>query len=179
MQVNPMFLIGLACAVFTLAACQKPSNKTDTSISILSNVQPTQLFIGRKVGDSAERCVYAVLVRNALQACQQHNCDIQAFYWPIQVLNDSQRALLVAECSTNQKLGTGHLLSNKGPTDDSGILIFQQQREGQGLWQNIELPNGDYGVQLTTEAAEGVLTYQQGSYSWEENPDYPNTRQAP
>ena len=47
----------------------------------------------------------------------------------------------------------------------------QQQREGQGLWQNIELPNGDYGVQLTTEAAEGVLTYQQGSYSWEENPD--------
>ena len=57
------------------------------------------------------------------------------------------------------------------PTGDSGVLIFQPRRQGEGLWQSIELPNGGYGVQLATEAAEGILTYEAGQYAWEENPD--------
>ena len=171
MQVKPIFFVGLTCMFLALTACQKSSTNTNTALSILSNVQPTHLFIGKRVGDSAERCMYAVQINDAKQACQQNRCDVQAFHWPVQAIDNGQRALLVKECSTDPQLNTGVLLSNKGPTGDSGILIFQQQREGESLWQNIELPNGDYGVELATEAAEGVLTYQQGRYGWEENPD--------
>ena len=171
MQVNPKFFIGLLCAALALVACQKSSTDTDIPLSLLSNVQPTHLFIGKRVGDSAERCMYAVQINDVEQACQQNTCDVQAFHWPVQAIDNGQRALLVKECSTDPQLNTGVLLSNTGPTGDSGILIFQQQREGESLWQNIELPNGDYGIELATEAAEGVLTYQQGRYGWEENPD--------
>lgn len=171
MQVKPTLFIGIATAVLALTACGKPTTGDETSLSILSSVQPTQLFIGKKIGNSAERCVYAVQVTSAQQACQQNKCDVQAFYWPVQAIENGQRGLLVAECSTNKQLGTGHILSNKGPTGDSGILIFQQQREGEGLWQNVELPDGGYGIQLATEAAEGVLTYQDGKYDWQENAD--------
>ena len=171
MQVNPKFFIGLLCAALALAACQKSSTDTDIPLSLLSNVQPTHLFIGKRVGDSAERCMYAVQINDAKQACQQNKCDVQVFHWPVQAIDNGQRALLVTACSTGPQLNTGILLSNKGPTGDSGILILQQRREGDGLWQNIELPNGDYGVELATEAAEGVLTYRQGRYGWEENPD--------
>ena len=171
MQIKPTLLIGIATTALVLTACGKLTTGDEESVSILSSVQPTQLFIGKKIGNSAERCVYAVQVTNAQQACQRNKCDVQAFYWPVQAIENGQRGLLVAECSTNQQLGTGEILSNKGPTGDSGILIFQQQREGEGLWQNVELPNGDYGLQLATEAAEGVLTYQDGKYDWQENPD--------
>jgi len=171
MQVKPQFFIGLVGTALALTACQKSSTDTGAPLSVLSNVQPTQLFIGKRVGDSAERCVYAVQINDAKQACQQNKCDVKVFHWPVQAIENGQRALLVTECTIGPQLNTGVLLSNKGPTGDSGILIFQQQREGDALWQSIELPNGDYAVELATEAAEGVLTYQQGRYGWQENPD--------
>ncbi|HEX4842352.1 MAG TPA: hypothetical protein VFV57_01675 [Limnobacter sp.] len=62
-------------------------------------------------------------------------------------------------------------MTNKGPTGESGILIFQHSRDGEGLWRNLELQSGDYGLQLATEAAEGVLALENGTYSWTENPD--------
>ncbi|HEX4857026.1 MAG TPA: hypothetical protein VFV28_09445, partial [Limnobacter sp.] len=75
------------------------------------------------------------------------------------------------QCDATPDSTPGHLITNQGPTGDSGILIFEPSREGEGLWQNIKLPNGDYAVQLATEAAEGVLSFQHGQYVWEENPD--------
>ena len=171
MQVNFQPLIILVCAFSILASCSTTVDEDVAAVTPLPNVQPPQLFLGQKVGDIAERCVYAVQVNDAKLACEQNRCGIQAFYWPVQAIENGQRALLVSECANSQHLNKGDLLTNKGPTGDSGVLIFQTRRQGEGVWQNIELPNGAYGVQLATEAAEGILTYEAGQYAWEENPD--------
>lgn len=171
MPLNSKTFIGSTFILSTLLACSPSHDNSGAAVSVLPNVQPHQLLLGKKVNGSAERCIYAVQVDDAKQACLQNECGVQAFYWPAKAVSDRQRALLVSECSTNHQLKNGQLLTNQGPTGDSGILIFQPRREGEGLWQNIELSNGDYGVQMATEAAEGVLSYQQGNYTWEENPN--------
>ncbi|HEX4879618.1 MAG TPA: hypothetical protein VFV39_07225 [Limnobacter sp.] len=171
MQVNFHRIATPLFALLTFMGCGKSSESPVHSITQLSNIHPEFLLLGKKIDGGAERCVYAVQVNNAELACQQHTCNTQAFYWPVQAVENGQRALLVNNCSSAPLSSAGQLLTNKGPTGDSGILIFQQGREGEGLWRNLELQNGDYGLQLATEAAEGVLTLENGTYSWTENPD--------
>ncbi|HEX4918799.1 MAG TPA: hypothetical protein VFV43_12935, partial [Limnobacter sp.] len=130
MQVNSHHIAIPLFALFTLIGCGKSSESPVHSITQLSNIHPEFLLLGKKTDGGAERCVYAVRVNNAELACQQHACDAQAFYWPVQAVENGQRALLVNDCSSGLLSSSGHLLTNKGPTGESGILIFQHSRDG-------------------------------------------------
>lgn len=155
-----------------IVACDKPQPaQQNKALLLLTQVQPNSLYLGARTAVGAERCVYAVTVIDSDAACAVNDCDIQAFYWPVKAVQNGQRAVLVSECSTDGLSGTGHLLTNQGPTGDSGILVFQSTRDGNGLWKNVTLPTGDYAVQFATEAAEGTLSFHSGNYHWEENPD--------
>ena len=135
-------------------------------------VEPGQLFLGSKQGESAERCVRAVVVRDVDLACSTNRCDVKAFYLPVRPVSAFQRALHVTDCNEDPELANGHLLTDLGEDGSTAILYFQASRSGEGLWKQIIALDGRYAIELATEAAEGVLSLNaQGEYEWTELPD--------
>ncbi|HEY1059746.1 hypothetical protein NQT62_04030 [Limnobacter humi] len=171
MHKKSNLLILGSCLCFSITACNQTSSKTSLGLSPLSEITPTKMMLGKKQGAAAERCVYAVRVDNAKLACQHNNCAVQVFDSAPQTLQNGQRGLLVGNCTNDGSLPTGDLIADRGQTGDSGIMILQNRRLGDSLWKQTVLPNGDYAIELGTEAALGTLRFEQGKYRWDEEAD--------
>ncbi|MCR2746130.1 hypothetical protein [Limnobacter parvus] len=169
-----------SCLVLSVQACSKTESEKSTALAgrVGSGVmpyegaEPAQLFLGAKKGDVAEKCVRAVVVRDAELTCETNRCDLKAFYLPVRPVSNSQRALHVTDCDQDPELTKGHLLTDLGEDGSTAILYFQAARSGPGLWEQVTTEDGRYAIQLATEAAEGILALNtQGSYVWSELPD--------
>jgi hypothetical protein len=135
-------------------------------------IEPNTLFLGKKIGESAQQCVRAVVIKDNELACLSNRCDIQAFYLPVRPVLNGQRALHVMPCNIDPELANGHLLTDRSTDDSSAILYFQANRSGNELWKQLINDDGHYEIEFPTEAAEGILQLNaQGQYVWNELPD--------
>lgn len=173
-------IVMVFCLILLVQACSKKESENSTALAgrVGSGVlpyegaQPAQLFLGAKKGDAAEKCVYAVVVRDVELACYTNRCDVTAFYHPVRPVSNSQRALHVMDCGVDPDLTKGDVLTDQGEDGTSAILYFQASRSGPNLWRQVVGDDGRYAIELATEAAEGTLSLNaQGEYEWHELPD--------
>ena len=178
-----MKLLGMFIAVsllLSLQGCVDSGQQDSTALAQrvgsgvvpYEGVEPKQLFLGAKQGESAQKCARAVVVSDVDLACSNNRCDMKAFYLPVRPVSNFQRALHVTDCNQDPELTSGHLLTDLGEDGSTAILYFQASRTGKGLWKQTIEPDGRYAIELATEAAEGVLSLNaQGQYEWVELPD--------
>ncbi|WP_370264126.1 hypothetical protein [Limnobacter sp.] len=170
-----MLRIICSCAAITalMALTQGCSGKDEQRIGsgvvLYEGIQPNTLFLGPKIGDTAQKCVRAVVIRDAELACTNNRCDEQVFHLPVRPLSNGQRALHVVPCNGDPDLANGTLLTDRSSDDSTAILYFQSNRSGDQLWRQIVDEGGQYKIEFPTEASVGILRLDEhGGYVWEE-----------
>ena len=175
-----LIFVFAACAALSLGCSDKKTTeeihndapRIGSGVVPYEGIEPNTLFLGKKIGDSAQQCVRAVVIKDSELACLNNQCDIQAFYLPIRPVSNGQRALHVVPCDADPELTKGHLLTDRSTDDSTAILYFQSNRSGNELWKQLVRDDGRYEIEFPTEAAEGALQLnEQGQYVWNELPD--------
>lgn len=156
----------------TLEKTHENNQRIGSGVITYEGIEPNTLFLGEKIGDSAQKCVRAVVIKDSELACLNNRCEIQAFHLPVRPVFNGQRALHVVPCDANPELAKGHLLTDRSTDDSTAILYFQANRSGNELWKQLVNDDGYYEIEFPTEAAEGILRLdEQGAYVWNELPD--------
>lgn len=163
----------LICALilFLLVGCGLDAKNEPPALVPLEGLVVKRLFLGKPIHNAAERCAYAVKVIDAVRACRDHQCDVQAFLGEIKPITNSQRAILVTDCATNNEWRAGQLLADGTTGDHTNIHFFLMDIDLQdGLWQQAFDDEGNYEIWFFTEASDGTLSFKNGHYGWDESP---------
>ncbi|HEY1058169.1 MAG TPA: hypothetical protein VGE55_05505 [Limnobacter sp.] len=139
-------------------------------VAKFAGVTPQSLLLGKRTSQSAEKCVHEVVITDPKAACTVNRCINNVFHAHAspETLSYGLRGLLIYDCATADVFSTqGDLLTDHDSSGEtvSNIAIFQVDQVGKGLWKQV-FKNGEYAIELPTEAGPSYLKYTQGQYRW-------------